>query len=91
MSSYESGITVPGAGDTSPVGMFPAVGGFRVKKRSLVSQTSGTRLVSYNGGRGKGHPIVSREIKDNKELGKELGTELIFPSNRQMDGFLKTT
>ena len=34
MSSYESGITVPGAGDTSPVGMFLAVGGFRVKKKS---------------------------------------------------------
>lgn len=67
MSSYESGITVPDAGDTSPVGTFPAVGGSRVKKRrSLVSQMSGTWSVSYNGGGGEGQPILSQEIKDNR-------------------------
>lgn len=81
MSSYESDITVPGAGDTSPVGMFPAVGRSRVKKKSLVSQMSGTWSVSYNGGGGEGHPIQSQEKKDNRQGLRDRAYILLQISN----------
>lgn len=65
----------------SLVGMFPAVGRSRVKKRSLVSQISDTWSVSYNGGGGKGKPILPQEIKDNRQGVRDRTYALLQKSN----------
>lgn len=65
----------------SLVGMFPAAGRSRVKKRSLVSQISDTWSVSYNGGGGKGKPILPQEIKDNRQAIRDRAYALLQKSN----------